>query len=109
MKALLLKEYKKLYVTDVPKPKFGPNEVLVQIKACGICGSDIHGFDGSSGRRVPPLIMGHEASGIQVWSKLRTIIDLILERTRRGTLISKAKMRTHVEHQDIQNKILIGR
>ncbi|MBI61708.1 MAG: galactitol-1-phosphate 5-dehydrogenase [Verrucomicrobiales bacterium] len=64
MKALLLEEYKKLTVTDMPKPKFGPNEVLVQIKACGICGSDIHGFDGSSGRRVPPLIMGHEASGI---------------------------------------------
>jgi threonine dehydrogenase-like Zn-dependent dehydrogenase len=31
--------------------------------ACGICGSDIHGLDGSTGRRIPPLIMGHEASG----------------------------------------------
>jgi len=38
--------------------------VLVQVKACGICGSDIHGMDGSSGRRVPPLIMGHEAAGV---------------------------------------------
>ena len=64
MKALLLEEYKKLTLTDMPKPEFGSREVLVQIKACGICGSDIHGFDGSSGRRVPPLIMGHEASGI---------------------------------------------
>lgn len=64
MKALLLEEYKKLTVVDMPEPKVGENGVLVQIKACGICGSDIHGFDGSSGRRIPPLIMGHEASGI---------------------------------------------
>ena len=64
MKALLLEEYNKLTVTEMPEPEFGEHEVLVQIKACGICGSDIHGFDGSSGRRIPPLIMGHEASGI---------------------------------------------
>jgi L-iditol 2-dehydrogenase len=32
--------------------------------ACGICGSDVHGLDGSTGRRIPPIIMGHEASGI---------------------------------------------
>jgi L-iditol 2-dehydrogenase len=38
--------------------------VLIQVKACGICGSDVHGMDGSSGRRIPPLIMGHEASGV---------------------------------------------
>ena len=64
MKALLLEEYKKLTVTDMPEPEVGARDVLVQIRACGICGSDIHGFDGSSGRRIPPLIMGHEASGV---------------------------------------------
>ena len=64
MKALLLEEYKKLSITDMPEPEVGEHDVLVQIKACGICGSDIHGFDGSSGRRVPPLIMGHEAAGV---------------------------------------------
>ena len=37
--------------------------MLVEVKWCGICGSDVHGMDGSSGRRQPPLIMGHEASG----------------------------------------------
>jgi L-iditol 2-dehydrogenase len=63
MKALLLKEYKQLEVTDFPEPEIGPEEVLVRVRACGICGSDVHGFDGSSGRRVPPLVMGHEASG----------------------------------------------
>ena len=64
MKALLLEEYKKLTVTEMPEPEVGARDVLVQIRACGICGSDIHGFDGSSGRRIPPLIMGHEASGV---------------------------------------------
>lgn len=64
MKALLLSEYKKLEVTDIPKPEIGPDDVLVQVQACGICGSDIHGWDGSSGRRQPPLVMGHEAAGI---------------------------------------------
>jgi 2-desacetyl-2-hydroxyethyl bacteriochlorophyllide A dehydrogenase len=64
MKALVLEEYNKLVYKDVPDPQILPYEVLVRIKACGICGSDVHGLDGSTGRRVPPLIMGHEASGI---------------------------------------------
>jgi 2-desacetyl-2-hydroxyethyl bacteriochlorophyllide A dehydrogenase len=64
MKALVLEEYNKLVYKDVPAPVIGENEVLVNVKACGICGSDIHGFDGSTGRRIPPLIMGHEASGV---------------------------------------------
>ena len=64
MKALLLTEYKKLELTEMPLPVIGPEDVLIQVKACGICGSDIHGYDGSTGRRVPPLVMGHEASGI---------------------------------------------
>src|SRR5688500_10667373 len=64
MKALLLSEYKKLSVVDMPVPSIGDDEVLVRVKACGVCGSDIHGYDGSTGRRVPPLVMGHEAAGI---------------------------------------------
>jgi L-iditol 2-dehydrogenase len=64
MKALLLSEYSKLEVADLPRPSAGPGEVLVQVAACGICGSDVHGYDGSSGRRIPPLVMGHEAAGI---------------------------------------------
>lgn len=64
MKALVLEDYHRLVYQDVPEPHMGPEDVLVQIRACGICGSDIHGLDGSSGRRIPPLIMGHEASGV---------------------------------------------
>ncbi|MGA3087577.1 MAG: galactitol-1-phosphate 5-dehydrogenase [Terriglobales bacterium] len=63
MKALLLSEYRHLEIADVPIPQPGPDEVLVRVAACGICGSDVHGYDGSSGRRIPPLIMGHEAAG----------------------------------------------
>jgi L-iditol 2-dehydrogenase len=64
MKALLLSEYKKLDVVEMPTPEIGDEDVLVRVRACGICGSDIHGYDGSTGRRIPPLVMGHEAAGV---------------------------------------------
>ena len=64
MKALVLEAYNQLVYRDMPDPVITDNEVLVQVKACGICGSDVHGMDGSTGRRLPPLIMGHEASGV---------------------------------------------
>ena len=64
MKALVLKEYGRLAYEDVDVPVVGEADVLVAVKACGICGSDVHGMDGSTGRRHPPLIMGHEAAGV---------------------------------------------
>lgn len=63
MKALLLKQYMKLEMIDMPVPDIGPDDVLIRVRACGICGSDVHGLDGSTGRRIPPLVMGHEGSG----------------------------------------------
>lgn len=63
MKALTLTAYHQFEYGDAPDPEIGPEDVLVRVKACGICGSDIHGMDGSSGRRQPPIIMGHEAAG----------------------------------------------
>ena len=63
MKALVLTAPSQLEFTDFPKPVPADDEVLLRIHACGICGSDIHGWDGSTGRRRPPLIMGHEAAG----------------------------------------------
>jgi L-iditol 2-dehydrogenase len=63
MKALLLTAPSRLEFTDFPNPAPADDEVLLRIRACGICGSDIHGWDGSTGRRRPPLIMGHEAAG----------------------------------------------
>jgi L-iditol 2-dehydrogenase len=64
MKALVLTDYRKLELQDLPKPDPGPGEVLIRVEACGVCGSDVHGYDGSTGRRIPPLVMGHEAAGI---------------------------------------------
>ena len=64
MKSLLLKEYLQLEVADFPQPQPGPDEVLIRVAACGICGSDVHGYDGTSGRRIPPIVMGHEAAGV---------------------------------------------
>ncbi len=64
MRALQLVAPSTLAVVDLPRPSPGPGEVRLRVKACGICGSDLHGMDGSSGRRIPPLVMGHEASGV---------------------------------------------
>ena len=65
MKALVLTDYKNLEIKEVEKPRLtSPTQVLVEIKAAAICGSDVHGYDGSSGRRIPPIIMGHEGSGV---------------------------------------------
>ena len=64
MKALVMHEYNKLTYQEVPTPEPGDQEVQVRLQACAVCGSDVHGLDGSSGRRRPPIIMGHEAAGV---------------------------------------------
>lgn len=64
MKALVLTEYNSFELQDLDQPTPGPNDVLIRVQAVGICGSDVHGMDGSTGRRLPPIVMGHEASGI---------------------------------------------
>jgi len=63
MQALLLKQYMNLEIVSMPEPAIGPDDVLVRVRSCGVCGSDVHGLDGSTGRRIPPLVMGHEAAG----------------------------------------------
>lgn len=63
MKALILSDYKRLEYVELPRPVPGHDELLIRVAACGICGSDVHGFDGSTGRRLPAIVMGHEAAG----------------------------------------------
>ncbi len=64
MKALIMNPYKHLTLQDVPTPTIqDAHEVLIRIRAAAICGSDVHGYDGSTGRRKPPVIMGHEGAG----------------------------------------------
>ncbi len=64
MKALELVAKSEFEYKEVANPEIKDDQVLIRVKACGICGSDVHGMDGSSGRRIPPIIMGHEASGV---------------------------------------------
>ncbi|HAQ19850.1 MAG TPA: galactitol-1-phosphate 5-dehydrogenase [Prolixibacteraceae bacterium] len=64
MKSLVLEKYNEFTLRETEIPDIKPGWVLIKVEACGICGSDVHGMDGSTGRRQPPVIMGHEASGV---------------------------------------------
>jgi len=63
MKALRYDQPWKMTMVDLPKPTPSPGEVLLKSEAVGICGSDVHGFTGESGRRKPGMVMGHEIAG----------------------------------------------
>lgn len=55
-----------LRVEEQPKPVLGPKDVLVQVKVCGVCGTDVHIYEGDPGAAevTPPTILGHEFSGV---------------------------------------------
>lgn len=63
MKALVYQGPRQMSWTDWPGAEPGPGEALVAVRAVGVCGSDLHGYTGESGRRTPPMVMGHEATG----------------------------------------------
>lgn len=63
MLALVLQEFGRMAVEERPDPTAGPGEVLIAVVATGICGSDLHGYTGENGRRVPGQVMGHESVG----------------------------------------------
>lgn len=64
MKALVYYGPRDIRVSEIEEPKVNKGEVLVKVEACGICGSDVHGYLGVTGRRIPPMVMGHEFTGI---------------------------------------------
>lgn len=66
MKALVYTAPYELVFRDEPDPLAAPGEAIVEVDSVGICGSDLHGYHGKDPRRVPPLILGHEASGTVV-------------------------------------------
>lgn len=66
MKALVYTRPNEIVLRDEADPVPGPGEALIRIEAVGICGSDMHGYHGHDPRRVPPLILGHEAAGMVV-------------------------------------------
>lgn len=63
MRVLVLEDFGRMAVEERPDPVPGPSDVLIEIVATGICGSDVHGFSGENGRRVPGQVMGHETVG----------------------------------------------
>jgi 2-desacetyl-2-hydroxyethyl bacteriochlorophyllide A dehydrogenase len=66
VKALVYLGPRRMELQEAPDPQAGPGEVVVATSAAAICGSDLHGFREASPRRVPPLVMGHEAVGTVV-------------------------------------------
>ena len=72
MKAAVFQGVEGVTVKDIPYPKLEPNGVIVKVKAAGICGSDVHGFQRG---RNEPLTMGHEFSGdvVEVGSEITGI------------------------------------
>ena len=66
MKALVYTGTNEVKYQDEPLLKPSPGEAQIKIDAVGICGSDMHAYHGEDPRRVPPLILGHEASGVVV-------------------------------------------
>ncbi len=64
MKALVYKGPGIVALEDQAEPRPGPGEVLVAVRAVGVCGSDIHGYTGATGRRTPGAVMGHEVAGV---------------------------------------------
>jgi len=63
MRALVLADFGRFVVRDLARPVPGEGEVVLRIHATGICGSDLHGYTGENGRRVPGQVMGHESVG----------------------------------------------
>lgn len=64
MKALVYTAPEQLQVQEYPMPVPAAGEVRIKVRYCGICGSDVHGYLGKTGRRIPPMVMGHEFSGV---------------------------------------------
>lgn len=64
MKAAVLTKIRKIEIKDIEKPKIKDDEVLIKVKSTGICGSDLHAYRGVHPFRKPPVVLGHEVSGI---------------------------------------------
>ena len=74
MKAAVLEEVKKIAVKDIPRPELEPEEILVKIAACGICGTDIKLYEGKYTAKTP-VVLGHEYAGkvVEIGKEVKNI------------------------------------
>lgn len=78
MKAMVYTGPGELELLDVAEPQRADGDVIIQVKAAGICGSDLEGFASRSPFRAPPLIMGHEFSGVRTDSGDAVVINPVV-------------------------------
>ena len=71
MHALVYTGTQKIDYREEKDPIIKPGESLIKVQASGICGSDMHAYHGNDERRIPPLILGHEVSGISLDGKYK--------------------------------------
>ena len=64
MRALVYENPYEMPLREIEPPVAGPDDVIVTVQAAGVCGSDVHGFTGRTGRRMPGIVMGHEFTGV---------------------------------------------
>jgi threonine dehydrogenase-like Zn-dependent dehydrogenase len=82
----MFEDYRRMEIEDIPAPTAGTGEAVVEVAACGICGSDLEGYLATPGmkeRRVPPLLLGHEFSGVvtgdvEAWAGVRVAVNPLI-------------------------------
>ncbi|GGM65922.1 galactitol-1-phosphate 5-dehydrogenase [Micromonospora sonchi] len=75
MKALVYARPLTMAIQDIPEPVAEPGEVIVDVRAAGICGSELEGFATQNPFRVPPLVMGHEFAGVRVEDGKKVVVN----------------------------------
>ena len=67
MKAMLLDvQGQPLRLAELPRPEPGPDQILIEVRACGVCRTDLHVLDGDLREPKLPLILGHEIVGVAI-------------------------------------------
>ena len=88
MQALVYTGTNKIDFREEKDPIAKPGESLIKVKASGICGSDMHAYHGKDDRRIPPLILGHEVSGVIQNGKFKSWSEDFLDRYSNNQVIN---------------------
>lgn len=64
VRAAVLTKPRTIEIRDLPRPEIGPDDGLLRVEACGICGSDVEQYHGTLGRDLPEVVPGHETLGV---------------------------------------------